>query len=78
MKLILAILFAFLALSMGFRSRLSNKNFMQNTVQTHGNCPSDCDPQNAMLCDYLANNAGCYCSECPPADGCFNAEQNTC
>jgi hypothetical protein len=34
MKLILATLFAFLALSMGFRSRLNNNMFMENTLES--------------------------------------------
>ena len=62
MKLILATLFAFLALSMGFRSRLNNKMFMQNAMET-GACFIECDnPESTPdLCERIAS----LCCDCP-------------
>ena len=63
MKLILATLFAFLALSMGFRSRLDNNMFMQ---YNDGRCN---DPDGACnyskgMCEAVLTGNENYCDGC--------------
>jgi hypothetical protein len=71
MKLILAILFAFLALSMGFRSRLNSKNFMQTNTMLNDICSSGyCDGSEPGMCYYFETSGttdgapGCTCYGC--------------
>jgi hypothetical protein len=77
MKLILAILFAFLALSMGFRNKLNNHMFMQTTGDWEDPCDQaqhdDCESWHAndvCFVPYSTNPnpcIGCGTSACDPA-----------
>jgi hypothetical protein len=75
MKLILAILFAFLALSMGFRSRLNNNNMFMNTMQTGSTCEEQCGLTWACS-DISVNGYCCGCkSESLKGNACYDEHQ---
>ena len=63
MKLILAILFAFVALSMGFKARNQNSMFMQTNAKDE--CPAEVEfsCNYAPLCE--SQNQNNYCCGCP-------------
>ena len=67
MKLILATLFAFLALSMGFRSRLNNNMFMQGATADNDYCPSDCIDTTSLDRCRLYRTIG-WCNDCADSD----------